>query len=451
MIFSVEEPRVQNLQARQVVHNGAKRIALYFSYSPELIQKVRKISDCRWSETMRCWHIPDTFDNWKKVMSYVDPGSIVSREVPVLYEEKKVVLLNINKKERIIYITMPFDANCIEKIRRLPGAWWHVGAKVWSVYHSLENLKAIQTICKNESSHIVILVSDFTTRQKMVHKQPASREAIPNRFIEQLKLENKSIRTIEIYVGFISQLLKDIVKDPEEISDDELRGYILEHREKKGYSESYQNQMVSAIKSFYRVIYQRVYSDDLLPRPKKGRQLPKVMPREDIERMFTVCHYQKHRMILLLLYGFGLRVGELVNLEVSHIDFERRHLAVIAGKGRKDRILPIPGSIVNELKKYLKSFLPDKYLLTGQYGGPYSTKSAQNVVKMLARKAGIEQTVTPHMIRHCYATHMLERGTDLRYIQGLLGHQSSKTTEIYTHVSMRKLTDLGSPLDDIKF
>ena len=209
--------------------------------------------------------------------------------------------------------------------------------------------------------------------------------------------------------------------------------------------------MVSAIKSFYRHVYNRYFDNGVLPRPKRGYYLPKVLPREYIQRMMDICHNKKHKIIILMLYGFGLRVGELINIKILDLDFNRRQLTVIKGKGRKDRVLPIPSVLISAIQKYIKSYLPGEYLITGQNGENYSASSIQNVVKKLAIRAGIKIRVTPHMLRHCYGTHMLERGTDLRYIQRLMGHKSSKTTEIYTHVSMQKLNELTNPLDYINF
>jgi len=138
----------------------------------------------------------------------------------------------------------------------------------------------------------------------------------------------------------------------------------MEHRKKRSYSESYQNQMVSAIKSFYRHVYNRGFEDRILPRPKIGHYLPKILPREYIQRMMDVCRNEKHKIIILMLYGFGLRVGELINVKISDFDFDRRQLVVIKGKGRKDRVLPIPNVLILVIRKYIKSYLPVEYFIS---------------------------------------------------------------------------------------
>ena len=255
-----------------------------------------------------------------------------------------------------------------------------------------------------------------------------------------------------MYTGFIAQFLNDFKNANIKIlTSENIRDYIFEHRQKRSYSESYQNQMVSAIKSFYRYVYDRRFDDGILPRPKRSHYLPKILPKAYIQRMMDVCRNEKHKIILLMLYGFGLRIGELINMKVSDFDFDRRQLVIIKAKGRKDRVLPIPDVLIPMIRKYIKSYLPGEYFITGQNGTKYSALSIRNVLKNLALRAGIKIRVTPHMLRHCYGTHMLERGTDLRYIQKLMGHKSSKTTEIYTHVSMYKLNELTNPLDYINF
>lgn len=438
-----------------VIHKNEKRIKLLFKYNAQVIEKIRSIEDARWSATMNCWHIPYSDTIVRELLKPL-PKKLSDEHKNKSYKyynlrEKKAVL-NVNKPENLIYLTLTYDEQIIEEIKKISGRFWHAGAKIWSFENTAENLNRLNQILNKQQYSIEYIYSDFSIKPKIKFKEHAQRDKIPRLYLEQLLLENKSDRTIEVYIGFIAQLIKDFEGiDIKNLGDKQLRQYIIAHREQRGYSESYQNQMISAFKSFYRIIYHREFELDVFPRPKQGRYLPKVIPREDVARMFQVCHNDKHRMIIMLLYGFGLRIGELINLKVLDVDLERKQLLVVSGKGKKDRVLPISNSLMPEIIKYLKSYLPKVYFIEGQGGGIYNAKSAQNVIKLIANKAGIEQKITPHVLRHCYATHMLERGIDLRYIQRLLGHNSSKTTEIYTHVSMRKLGDLGSPFDDIRF
>jgi site-specific recombinase XerD len=151
---------------------------------------------------------------------------------------------------------------------------------------------------------------------------------------------------------------------------------------------------------------------------------------------------------LILIYSAGLRRSELINLKVSDINSERMVINIIGAKGKKDRVSLLSENILQLLRKYYKEYKPKKYLFEGARGGKYSSTSVVKILKNAAQKAGIRKNITPHMLRHSFATHLLEQGTDLRYIQELLGHNSSKTTEIYTHVSKKAIGNIRNPADD---
>jgi site-specific recombinase XerD len=233
--------------------------------------------------------------------------------------------------------------------------------------------------------------------------------------------------------------------DPGQITNDQVNGFLSEYLYAQGYSGSYQSQFVSALKQFYRERYQKQLILEELAHPQKDKRLPKVFSKEEIERLLRSTPNLKHKTILSLQYGLGLRVGELISLRISDIDFDRRTVTVF-GKGRKARRVFLSAGLQRLLETYLDGYKPQDLLFEGQYG-KYSPVSVNQVLKQSARRAGIHRKVSSHMLRHSYATHLLENGVDLRYIQELLGHQSSKTTEIYTYVSTRKLGDIDSPFE----
>lgn len=452
-----ETKRSYFIKAEVTSFKNEKRVKLIMRYDTVTTNAVKNIPGARWSKDMHCWHIPYTSDYLSVIKSCINNNNLCIQSIekpinnPITDLQKEFIDVKIHKDKGLIYVKMPYIYDLITQIRKMDGAWWHPGAKIWSVHFTSENLENIKVLFDKKEYLLLIKEINNNDHVKRIQKSAVLRNNIPKDFLVQLKLENKSKRTIEVYTGFISQFLNDFKdKNIEQLTDEEIRDYILEHREKRGYSESYQNQLVSSIRSYYKNQFNRVFESNILPRPRRSLYLPKVIPREYIQKMIELCRNEKHKMILLMLYGFGLRISELINLQLNDFDFERQHLAIIKAKGKKDRILPIPAVIIPQIKRYLKSYLPERYYIEGQNGEQYSATSIQSVVRKTAKKAGIKQRVTPHMIRHCYATHMLERGIDLRYIQNLLGHKSSKTTEIYTHVSMRKLIDLNNPLDDIQ-
>lgn len=234
----------------------------------------------------------------------------------------------------------------------------------------------------------------------------------------------------------------------ENITTDQINSYILDHIKSKNISISQQNQRINAIKFYYEKVLGREKQYYELHRPKKEHKLPKVLSKTEVKRIFDVTKNLKHKCILMLLYSAGLRRSELLNLDPTDIDSKRMIIRINGSKGKKDRISLLSDNLLNLLRQYYKEYRPQKYLFEGQNGGKYSPTSVANILKNVAIKAGIRKNVTPHMLRHSFATHLLEQGTDLRYIQELLGHNSSKTTEIYTHVSKKAIDKIKNPIDD---
>ena len=223
-------------------------------------------------------------------------------------------------------------------------------------------------------------------------------------------------------------------------------GYIL----KKKLSASYQNQVINAIKLFYRNRFNRVMNLDNIQRPRREKRLPNVLSKQEIKAILEAPTNLKHRAMLSLIYACGLRRSELLNLTLKDVLSERNLLFIRQSKGKKDRVIPISDKIIEMLRTYYKAYKPKTWLFEGQMTNTkYSEMSLAKVLKQALQKAGNQKPVSLHWLRHSYATHLLESGTDLRYIQELLGHSSSRTTEIYTHVSTKNLKQIRSPFDDL--
>ena len=220
--------------------------------------------------------------------------------------------------------------------------------------------------------------------------------------------------------------------------------YILSNK----FSSSYQNQAVNAIKLFFKTIEGTTMDIDLIHRPKRQQILPNVLSKQEVKKILEAPSFIKHQAMLSLIYSCGLRCGEILRLKPEHVDSKRNILIIKQSKGSKDRITPLSDKTIEMLRAYFKAFKPKVYLFEGEKeGSPYTERSLQNVLKQCVAKAGIKKPVTLHWLRHSYATHLLENGTDLRYIQEILGHSSSKTTEIYTHVSTKSIQKITSPFD----
>jgi len=274
-------------------------------------------------------------------------------------------------------------------------------------------------------------------------------EKILTEFKNRLVQKRYSRNTQNIYCNYFKDFA-DYFKDDEleKITVEQINAYILELIQTKIISISQQNQRINSIKFYYEKILGRDKQYYALHRPKKEHRLPKVLSKNEIKKILTSCNNIKHRCILMLIYSAGLRRSELINLKISDIDSERMVIIIVGAKGKKDRISLFSENMLKLLREYYREFKPEKYLFEGAKGGKYSPTSIANILKNAARKAGVNKTVTPHMLRHSFATHLLEQGTDLRYIQELLGHNSSKTTEIYTHVSKKDIDKIRNPVDD---
>lgn len=207
---------------------------------------------------------------------------------------------------------------------------------------------------------------------------------------------------------------------------------------------------MNGIKLFFATIRETKMEIDKIHRPKREKVLPNVLSKAEVKLILNAPSNLKHKTILSLIYSCGLRRSELLNLKPADIDSKRGIILIRQGKGKKDRIVPLSTKILEMLRNYYSTFKPTTWLFEGQIAGEnYSEKSLQSILKQALQKAGISKPATLHWLRHSYATHLLESGTDLRYIQELLGHSSSKTTEIYTHVSTKSLQQIKSPFDDL--
>lgn len=270
-------------------------------------------------------------------------------------------------------------------------------------------------------------------------------------FSHYLKYRRYSPNTIKTYTDALGVFFQfHHTKSPAQLGIAEIihfnTGYIL----RKNLSASYQNQVINAIKLFYRNRFNRNMDLDNIQRPRREKRLPNVLSKQEIKAIIEAPTNLKHRAMLSLTYACGLRRSELLNLTLSDVLSDRNLLFIRQSKGKKDRVVPIGDKLIDMLRSYYKAYKPKTWLFEGQFPNTqYSEKSLANVLKQSLAKAKIKKNVSLHWLRHSYATHLLESGTDLRYIQELLGHSSSRTTEIYTHVSTQNLQQIRSPFDDL--
>ena len=269
----------------------------------------------------------------------------------------------------------------------------------------------------------------------------------PEEFLQKLELKKYSLNTAKTYINLFEIFINHYKElDLKKINENDIRSY-LQLMVQQNKSSSYINQMINSIKFYYEVVLEmpnRFYS---VERPRKKESLPKVISLEEVQLIIKNTNNIKHRCIVSLLYSAGLRRNELLCLKLEDIDSKRMVINVKNGKGNKDRLTILSPSVLDNLRIYFKEWRPKKYLFEGQKGEKYSAESVAKIINNAAVKARIRKKITPHMLRHSFATHLLENGTDLRYIQVLLGHSSTKTTEIYTQVAINNIKTIKSPIE----
>ncbi len=270
------------------------------------------------------------------------------------------------------------------------------------------------------------------------------KEEFLNKLEIELKISRKSELTIKNYLFFNSKLLEFCKKDPEQIEQQDVKNFIAEKLSNKSIGTII--LALSAIKyAFLKVLGKDITKG--IERPKKPRTLPEVLSKEEIKKIIENAKTRKSKLIIKLIYATGIRVSELIKLKPEDLNLNERIGWVRQGKGKKDRIFILPTSLIPELEEYTKEKQQNTYLFS--QNKPLTARNIQKIIKKAAQRAGIRKKVTPHVLRHSYATHLLEAGYDIRYIQSLLGHESISTTQLYTHVNTEELKKIRSPLDEI--
>ncbi|MFZ2899400.1 MAG: site-specific integrase [Saprospiraceae bacterium] len=364
-----------------------------------------------------------------------------------------------------IAVFMQAEPALVAKVKMVEGRRWHVGAKCWLVPYSAESWKDLRSAFRGVDMRVRQEVKTINeplpplfakkpkdrkavghSRREELAPLPEAKQAELGKFEAKLVIKRYSWHTVKVYKSHFRQFLAHIGnKDPQAVEKEEIRQYLLGRIKEERISESSQNSIINAIKFYYEKVlgWPKTYYD--LERPRNPKQLPDVLSQEEVVRIFRVTGNLKHRAILMLIYSAGLRLGELVKLRLADLHPERGQVFVKAGKGKKDRYTVLSPKVWEMLERYRAEYKPRYWLFEGQDGGQYSSRSVQQLFRAAVERAKANPYATVHTLRHSFATHLLERGTDIRYIQELLGHASIKTTEIYTHITGAR--PIQSPLD----
>lgn len=372
---SIVSDRTSIITADPVVHKDENRIKLVFKYDKDLIEIVKKIPGARWSQTMKCFHIPYTTEYLLYLKNFF--GNEIKIKTP--QDEKN----NLNRTDK-----------------SAPNTATELSLNAFHKY--LTNLRYSKNTIVNYESSIRI-------------------------FLKFLKL-----------------------KKPEDIDIEDINNFCGDYIVSMKKSASYQNIFINAIKLYYKVIYNKSIEIEDIKRPRREHRLPSIFNKEEVAKLLQAPTNIKHRAMLATVYSCGMRCGDLINLKITDLDTQRLLIHLKKGKGNKDRVVPLSKKLIELLRDYYKTYHPKKYMFEGSVKGePYSETSIRQIFKHALHKAGIKKPAKLHWLRHSYATHLLESGTDIRYIQEILGHNSSRTTEIYTHVSLHSIQNIRNPFDDL--
>lgn len=341
-------------------------------------------------------------------------------------------MIKIGKEGERITIAFPYNPDYIAKIKAIKDYKWHPEGKCWSLPTDNGIVEKLASVFNGEK--IVIGPSLQTSKEEF----------------ENLRMElisrKYSSKTIKAYLYYNENFLGHIKKKPSEVSTEDVKDYLF-YLAEKGKSASTLNLAINALKFCYGEILKRNFAYEIR-RPKKDKKLPVVLSQEEVSRILSRVSNIKHKTILMLMYSAGLRVSEVARLRIGNIDTERKLIHIEGAKGRKDRYTILSGVALDALKAYLAAYTPESWLFPGPKDGSHiTTRTVQRIFEDAVKRADIDKDVSVHSLRHSFATHLLESGVDLRYIQELLGHKSSKTTEVYTHVSNRNIGKIKSPLD----
>ena len=435
---------------------------------------VNKIPGKWWHSREKLWSVPRTKELFRAFQAYFKDQLLIDRQTPVVLQMTES-FTNVKFEKQTDKITVHIhptnpDFWCIDlpenmisahlsTLKNIHGRRWNTDWYIWEAPATLLTKRFLEQYLTGLFFWTFQPGEDLPERLPAIvtpYQKPAKPlviaryEAAITALEQMLMLKRYSRRTIKSYKNSLRQFImhyNDI--KPSQITRKQINAYIMQLIRDKHITESYQNQIACAIKIFYCEVLDQSEKVEGLVQAKRPQKIPQVLTEGEVTRLLRSVDNLKHRCILMLIYSAGLRLGELTNLKLTDIQADEHRIFVRDGKGKKDRCTILAGKTEQMLRTYLVLFKPVHWLFEGADGGAYSDRSVQAIFTAAKERSRINPLATVHTLRHSFATHLLEKGVDLRYIQDLLGHESSKTTEIYTHITKKSWDKIKSPLDDL--
>lgn len=434
----------------------AKRLFIKIQKNETDTQYLKSFKYVQWDNNNRQWIIPNYGRNLELIKSYFQNRTVVIAE----QTEKKITsekagmpeagtLKVINVQNRILKIYFVYNRSLIEIIKNLALCRWNSSENCWTVPFAVQNMEKLKEIANTYQLKYVYEVVSKTEGAPRLPKH-ANYLHCPKEYTEKLKELRYSVNTQNVYTDLFEEFINYYPeKQSEEITEEEIISFLRYLVNERKISTSYQNQSINAIKFYYERVLGGTRKIYLIERPRKENYLPEVLSEEEITSILKAISNLKHKAIIMVIYSGGLRISELINLKVKDIDSDRMQIRISQAKGKKDRYTLLSNKTLLILRKYFTEYKPKEWLFEGVSGGQYADSSIYSIFKKAIASANIKKKVSIHSLRHSFATHLLENGTDLRYIQNLLGHSSSKTTEIYTHITVKGFDLIKNPLDKL--
>jgi len=391
-------------------HRGIECIGIYFERSPKLNGAIQKQAGARWSQTNKCWYVPLSKENYNKLYVAIKGLAVVEQSALHKYLADKK---NNTRKEI-----------------------------------SISKLETERNSEKNKTPEKSIGRSFKQVQYEPIY--PVN-DHVLHSLEQQLKLKGYSPSTIRTYLNEVGIFLRTIRHNKaDDFTTQRIKDYLQYCLEKLNLTENTLHSRMNALKFYYEQVLKRAKFFWDIPRPKKGTQLPKVLSKEEMIRLLKAIENLKHKTMIMLGYACGLRVSEITGLELKDMDEDRRLLHIRRAKGKKDRVVSLSPVMLVMLREYKSQYKTSQYLFEGQIpGSMYSTRSLESIIAAAKEKAGIKKPGSMHMLRHSFATHLLDKGTDVVFIQKLLGHNDIKTTLRYLHVTNKDIANILSPIEDI--
>ncbi len=470
---------------REVV-NGNSFIKFYFKTDEQIIRRIRNNDWIKFSVELQAYYMLDSVNNigiakelfsdiaWvnsdyidRKPKLKVSPANIGLNSFAQLALVKRSVKAHVmlfpfeEDGQKFIFFKHAFSTGIVQEIQRTNIFFRNKELKVWQFKANRHQLlKALDFLLPRLAVKINadLKISDLKIILKLLeqHYVKGSRfKNCPIAFAEYMQLHNYSKSTFTTYHSLVLRYLNTFkghtLKQINNFGVQEIDSYHKTWMQQTSPSPSLINQSINAIKLYHKVISNQVIDLKDVHRPLQNKNLPSIYSREEVKRIIEAISNLKHKAMIFLIYSAGLRVSELINMHVEDILVDRKMVFIRKSKGRKDRYTTLADKAMLMLNEYIKQYNPGIYLFEGQFGGQYSSTSIRNILKAAKRKSKVATRGSVHTLRHSFATHLLENGTDLRYIQELLGHNSSRTTEIYTHVTTLNISKITSPGDLLSF